>query len=38
MMIVPAVWPRMIDPGGTVMLSPAQLAMLSEGLQEYPLW
>ncbi|WP_442869449.1 IS66 family insertion sequence element accessory protein TnpB [Bradyrhizobium sp. CCBAU 11434] len=25
------IWPRMSDPGGTVMLSPAQLAMLIEG-------
>ena len=32
------IWPRMSDPGGTVTLSPAQLAMLIEGLQKYPLW
>jgi transposase len=25
-------WPRMSDPGGTVTLSPAQLAMLIEGI------
>src|ERR1700680_3121120 len=32
------VWPRMVDPGGTVTLSPAQLAYMFEGLQEYPRW
>ena len=26
------IWPRMSDPGGTVTLSPAQLAMLIEGI------
>lgn len=26
------IWPRMIEPGGTVTLSPAQLAMLIEGI------
>jgi transposase len=26
------VWPRMIEPGGTITLSPAQLAMLIEGI------
>jgi transposase len=26
------VWPRVSDPGGTVSLSPAQLAMLIEGI------
>lgn len=26
------VWPRKIDPGGTVSLSPVQLAMLIEGI------
>jgi transposase len=26
------VWPRLVDPGGTVALSPAQLAMLIEGI------
>lgn len=26
------VWPRMVDPGGTIPLSPAQLAMLIEGI------
>jgi transposase len=25
-------WPRMIDPGGTITLTPAQLAMLIEGI------
>jgi transposase len=25
-------WPRVVDPGGTVTLSPAQLAMLIEGI------
>ena len=32
------VWPRMTEPGGTVSLSSAQLAMLIEDTQEYPLW
>ena len=27
------IWPRMSDPGCTVMLSPAQLAMLIEGIE-----
>ena len=31
------VWPRMQQPDGTVTLTPAQLAMLSEGLQECPI-
>lgn len=26
------IWPRMIEPGGTITLSPAQLAMLIEGI------
>jgi transposase len=26
------VWPRMVDQGGTITLSPAQLAMLIEGI------
>jgi transposase len=26
------VWPRMIEPGGTITLSPAQLAVLIEGI------
>lgn len=26
------IWPKMSDPGGTVALSPAQLAMLIEGI------
>ncbi|MBZ9742242.1 IS66 family insertion sequence element accessory protein TnpB [Mesorhizobium sp. CO1-1-4] len=26
------VWPRLAEPGGTVMLTPAQLAMLIEGI------
>jgi len=30
------VWPQAKD--GAVSLTPAQLSMLFEGLQEYPLW
>jgi transposase len=30
------VWPPIVD--GAMTLTPAQLAVLSEGLQEYPLW
>jgi transposase len=30
------VWPPIVD--GKMVLTPAQLTLLSEGLQEYPLW